>query len=335
MMKPGERATIEDVAKRAGVSTATVSRVINRTDRVSEATVARVQAAIDELNYHPSAAARGLAARRTHTLGLVLHEIGDAFAQAMLRGIETTASANGYDLLLHTMRQAATKSTSVGEHNTDGLIVFADSLSPDELQQFGGFPVVLLHRSAPAGMPIPAVNIENRNGARQAVEHLIEKCGRTRIAYLAGPPNDEDSYWRGQGYQDALAAHGLDFRLIGQGDFDIAPARATVQGWLADGIAFDAIFAGDDESAIGALLALGEAGVRVPEDVALVGFDDIRLAQYLTPPLTTIRSPIEAAATEAVNQLLRLIQTGEADPVTLLPTELVIRQSCGFYLRKD
>ncbi|HEX2623486.1 MAG TPA: LacI family DNA-binding transcriptional regulator [Phototrophicaceae bacterium] len=330
----GDRATIEDVAQRAGVSTATVSRVVNRTGRVSEATIAKVQAAIDELSYHPSAAARGLAARRTYTIGLTVYQIGDEFSQGMLRGIESTASANGFDLLIHSTRHTATKSTSIGEHNTDGLIVFADSLSERELIQLhlAGFPVVVLHRSSPRGVTIPSIMIENQNGARQLVEHLIEGCGRQRIAYLAGRDNQEDSYWREMGYREALAAHQIGFSLVGQGDFAIDTARMRAQSWLADGLKLDAIFAGDDESAIGVLLALRDGGVRVPEEVAVVGFDDIRLAQYLTPPLTTVRAPVEEAAKEAVNQLLKLIQTGEADAVTMLPTELVIRQSCGFYL---
>ena len=163
------------------------------------------------------------------------------------------------------------------------------------------------------------------------VDHLIEVHGRRRIAFLCGPAGNEDSYWRERGYRESLAAHGIPFdpALVASGEFQEGPAKAAVERWLAEDLHFDAIFAADDDSAGGALLALTQAGKRVPEGVALAGFDDTLVSRYLTPPLTTVHAPTERVGQEAVRQLVRLITTGEAEPGILLPTSLVIRQSCG------
>jgi LacI family transcriptional regulator len=294
-----------------------------------------VLAAVSMLNYRPNAAARSLAARRTYALGLTFHTIDGDFFQHMLRGAEEAASQQGYTLLIYTTRDA-NKRVELGKHNTDGVIVFADSQTERQLAEYAaaGFPVVLLHRSAPAGMKMPVVTVENKNGARAMTDHLIENCGRRRIAFLRGPDDQEDSYWREMGYRESLAAHGLGFdpQIVGPGDFVIERAQETVRGWLEARLPIDAIFAGDDESALGAMMALQERGVRCPEDVAVAGFDDIRLARFLNPPLTTVRAPIEAAAAEAVYQLVKLIHGEPAAPMTLLATELVVRESCGWRL---
>jgi DNA-binding LacI/PurR family transcriptional regulator len=254
----------------------------------------------------------------------------------MLRGAEEAASREGYTLLIYTTRDT-NKRVQLGEHNTDGTIVFADSQSDRQLVQFdaAGFPVVLLHRSPPPGIDMPVVTVENKNGARMMTDHLIENCGRRRIAFLRGPEKQEDSYWREIGYRESLTAHGIPFdsRFVGSGQFAIEHARETVRGWLRDKLPIDAIFAGDDESALGAMMALQERGIRCPDDIAVTGFDDIRLARFLSPPLTTVRAPIEAAAAEAVLQLVKVINGEPAAPMTLLATELIVRESCGWRLR--
>jgi LacI family transcriptional regulator len=328
------RVTIADVAERAGVSIATVSRVINQTARVAPQTEAQVKAAIAELNYRPRTAAQILAGRKTGTLGLLLPEIGDDFFCLMLRGIEAAARENGFGLLIHsteaTSSPSATMSYPLGEHNTDGLLVFTDHLPSAELDRLHQmrFPVVLLHHSPPEGLDVPCVTVENQSGARQVIEHLIRVHGCRRIAFLTGPEGNEDSSWRELGYRKALAAHDIHFdaSLLGMGGFDDGVAQETVKSWLKEGLDFDAIFAGDDASAVGALTALDQGGKRVPQDVALVGFDDTYLSRYLSPPLTTVRAPIEQVGQEGVRQLVRLIRTGQAAPLVLLPTELVIRR---------
>jgi len=332
-----QAATISDVAARANVSIATVSRVINGTAPVSEETASRVREAIAALNFIPHAAARVLASKKTNTIGLVLPEISGFYFSPMLHGIEEGIRGSGYDLLVHSsvfrQENESRLTVKLGEYNTDGLLIFADSLNETEITRLYrlGFPMVLLHQTPPEGFVIPCVTIENKGGARKLVDHLIEVHGYRKIAFLAGPEAHEDSYWREMGYREALFAHGIPFNpaLISMGGFDAEVAKEAVQQWLVDGVHFDALFAGDDESATGAITVLQHAGKRVPEDIAVVGFDDIYLAQYLSPPLTTIHAPIEQVGFEGARQLLHLIHSEPADPLVLLPTELIIRRSCG------
>ncbi|MFQ5420557.1 MAG: LacI family DNA-binding transcriptional regulator [Anaerolineae bacterium] len=335
------RATIGDVAKEADVSTATVSRVINKTGPVAPQTVERVLAAIKRLDYVPHSGARQMAGGRPNLIGLIFPGIGDPFLTDLLRGIENYLLEEGYELLLYCPQEHSSEERHrflpLNEHNTDGLIVYAESLSENELRRFYSlnFPLVLLHQTPPAGMDIPCVTMENKHGAGQAVAHLIA-CGRRRIAFLAGPDGNEDSYWRELGYRETLAVHGIPFRpeLIACGGFSAEMAETAVAQWLADGVNPDAIFAADDNSAQGAIFALQQAGKRVPEDVAVVGFDDVNSARYLTPPLTTVRTPIREAGRKAAEQLIRLLRGETADSLTLLPTELVIRESCGSHLTR-
>jgi DNA-binding LacI/PurR family transcriptional regulator len=335
-MNDYSRATIADVAEKAGVSIATVSRVMNNTGQVAETTRMRVQTAINELRFMPHSAARVLASRRTNTLGLILSEISDSFFQPLLRGIEAAARENGYDLLIHCTRPYAERDAPtypLGDHNADGLLIFADTFTEAEITRLykTQFPLVLVHRTSPPGLNIPCVTVENKSGARKLVDYLIEQRGYRRIAFLTGPDGAEDSYWREMGYRESLAAHGIPFdtSLMGMGGFDENIVQPTVRKWLEEGLEMDAIFAGDDASAVGVIAVLKDAGISVPEAIAVVGFDDIPLARHLTPALTTVRAPTETVGREAVRQLVKLIRDGEADRLTLLPTELVIRRSCG------
>ncbi len=330
------RVTIADVAERAGVSIATVSRVLNGTAPVTETTMAQVQAAIADLQYVPYAAARSLASKKTNTLGLLLPEISSDFMPPLLRGVELGARESGLGLLIAT-RGVGNANTiwrsPLGEHNTDGLLIFTDSLDEAELTRLYqlNFPLVLLYQSPPQDLHIPCVAFENKLGAQKLVGHLIEVHGYRRIAFLAGPEGNEDSYWRERGYRESLAGHAIPFdpRLVARGGFKREMGQSAVEKWLAAGLEMEAIFAGDDGTASGVITALQQAGKRVPEDVAVVGFDDVPTARYLTPPLTTVRAPIETAGREAARQLVRLIRRQQADPLILLPTELVIRRSCG------
>jgi DNA-binding LacI/PurR family transcriptional regulator len=328
--------TISDVAQRAKVSIATVSRVLNSSAPVAKEKARSVHQAIQELNYVPRSAARILASQKTRTIGLILPEISGAFFPPILRGIEAEATQAGYDLLINTTQIAQDKSLpfrTLGEHNTDGVIIFTASLNENTMRYLFriGFPMVLLHQTPPEDMQVPLITIENKSGARKIVEHLIEVHGCHRIAFLRGPDEHEDSKWREKGYREALQAHDipLDSALIANGGFDENEARNAVEEWLLNGIEFEAIFCGDDDAAIGVLAALQQAGKQVPEEVAVVGFDDVPVARFLVPPLTTVCAPIEQVGREAVQQLIKIIKGESADLVTLLPTSIVIRQSCG------
>lgn len=336
MKKPNRPPTIEDVAQAAGVSIATVSRVLNASTPVHPDTARRVQDAIAKLNYIPSSAARMLASRKTQTIGLLLPEISGTFFQPMLKGIEAGVREAGYDLLIFTTQNRGDEKRHprpLGEQNTDGLIVFTGSLEEEELARLHrlNFPVVLLHQSPPKDMQIPVITIENKSGAQSLVEHLIEVHNCRRIAFLQGPEGHEDSEWRERGYREALEQHNIPFEasLVASGGFDEDEARAAVENWLFEGVELDAIFCGDDDAAIGVITALQRAGKRVPQDVAVVGFDDVPVARFLMPPLTTVRAPIEQIGQQAVSELVALIRGEHIAEVVLLPVELVIRESCG------
>ena len=328
--------TIADVARHADVSIATVSRVLNGTTPVQPEKADRVRIAMEELQFVPHHAARVLASKHTNTIGLVLSDISGAFFPPMLKGIEAGAYEAGYDLLIHSTKKEGPSRRPLGEHNTDGLLVFTDSLDHRELHHLYGmsFPIVLLHQTPPDSLDIPVIAIENKDGAAMLVNHLIEAHDRHRIVFLRGPDGHEDSVWRERGYREALELHHIPFDpdLIASGGFDEDEAFATLQQMLLDGLEFDAIFAGDDDSAIGAMRALKLARRRIPDEVAVAGFDDIPFARYLSPALTTVRAPIEEVGREAVRQLSRLMNGQQAQALTLMRTELVIRESCGCQL---
>lgn len=327
-------ATISDVAKHAGVSIATVSRVLNATTPVQADKAERVRRAIAELNFVPRPAARMLASRKTNTIGLVFSEIRGAFFPQLLKGIEAQLHEAGYELLVYsTHSDRPIKRKPIGEHNTDGLLVFTTSLEKEEIARLHkiNFPMVLMHEMPPDGTDIPVITVENKDGAAMLVSHLIEQHGRRRIVFLRGPEGHEDSQWRERGYREALAAHDIpiDETLISSGDFDQETAYHAVHKLIQDGIEFDAVFSGDDDAAIGVYRALKESNRLIPDDVAVAGFDDVEFARYISPPLTTIRAPIEEVGREAVRQLLRLLSGKQAECLVLMRTELVIRQSCG------
>ena len=325
--------TLADGAERAKVSIATVSRVLNSTVPVQAEKAERVRLAMEELQFVPRHAARVLASKRTNTIGLVLSEISGAFFPPMLKGIEAGAHEAGYDLLIHSTKKEGPSRRPLGEHNTDGLLIFTDSLDHRELHRLHTlhFPIVLLHQTPPDSLDIPSIAVENKDGAVMLMDHLIEVHGRRRIVYLRGPEGHEDSVWRERGYREALEAHQipLDPILIASGEFDEDEAFTAVQQMLLDGLNFDAIFAGDDDSAIGAMRALKMAGRLVPRDVSVAGFDDVPFSRYLSPALTTVRAPIEAIGREAVRQLTRLMSGEQAQALTLMRTEMSFRESCG------
>jgi DNA-binding LacI/PurR family transcriptional regulator len=341
MTRRTSSATIRDVAKQAGVSVATVSRYLNQTAGVSPEVAARLDDVMAELKYVPHVTARNLATQKTNAIGLSLTytAFGNFFAP-MLRGIEEVTGEFGFNLLIAS-RQPSSHGmfpTALGPHNTDGLLIYADSMDNMAMAYFQGihFPLVLVHRAAPPHLHIPCVTIENKAASRKIVEHLIQVHHRRRIVFLRGPEHQEDSYWREMGYRTALEANGIPYdpELVLPGEFEQEIAYMTTMELIVAGVEFDAIFAGDDDAAVGVMGALKEAGKRVPEDIAVVGFDDQRTAQYLTPSLTTVRAPTEEVGRVAARQLVNLIREGQADPLTLLPTEIVIRHSCGCQLQE-
>jgi LacI family transcriptional regulator, galactose operon repressor len=332
-----KRITISDVSKHAGVSIATVSRVLNNNFPVSEETAAKVRAAIKELNFIPNSSARILAGGKTHVLGLIIPEIAALSLIPLLAGIEMTTRSMGYGLLIYSSGVDSVPGEKIrhilNENNTDGMLVYVNSLDESELTRLNqiGFPLVLLHHTPPKNLSIPYITFHNKRAAQELVDHLIEVHSYRRIAWLRGPEGHEDSASREMGYLKSLSNHNIPFDpgLVGYGGFGYRDARETVSRWLEQKLEVDAIFAGADEAAFGAISAIQEAGQRVPEDIAVVGFDDIDLGRHLFPPLTTIRADFEQAGRQAVLQLVNLITTGKASNKVTVPTRLVIRRSCN------
>lgn len=327
-------ATIRDVARAAGVSVATVSRYMNNSQLVAEETASRVKNAMFDLGFVPNPVARNLSTRRTNTIGLVISNIGGDFFTPLLDGIiETTEKENLNLLIFSSNRTDRYNHVLLGPMYTDGLLVFADSLGSEDMANLRelGHPMVLIHQSPPAGLSIPTVTIENKAASKRIVNHLIEKHDRKRIVFLTGPENNEDSFWREAGYREALIDHGLPLTpdLIEIGGFDRSIARQSIIRLIKKEIPFDAVFAGDDEAAIGVLLALKEYGRSVPEQVSVVGFDDQKLAEFLHPRLTTVCAPTQRVGITAAKLLIQIIQDQPVEDIILLPTELVIRNSCG------
>lgn len=327
------RPTIHDVARVAGVSKSTVSRVLNERGYASPETIEQVQRAIDELNYVPHASARSLVKRRTNALGLAVNELVALFTISLLSGIDAVARSRRYNLLIaatgHLKEEAGPP--PLGAHNVDGIIAFADSYSDEQLRQFNeqNFPFVLIHRHPPEGVTAPSVNIENVRATKALVTHLIEVHKLQKIIFLQGPPEQQDAVEREQGYREALEEHGIPYdpTLAVRGVRADSAAQALSE-LIADGVSFDAVCAWDDEAAIGVIRALKQHGIRVPHDVAVVGFDDEHRAADIDPPLTTVHVPFEEVGEEAANVLIDLIENGNVTS-SLVPTSVVIRNSCG------
>lgn len=331
--------TIADVAREAGVSITTVSRILNDSDLVAVETVGKVRGAIDRLGYQPRSAARNLALRRTNTLGLLLESLGTFFFSTVVAGAEEAAYSQGFNLLIATHSHAASRDmAALGPFNTDGILAVNLELSPALIACVkDGFPIVNLYCPAPEDLHVPFVTIENERGVFLLIEHLIRDHGMRRIGFLRGPEGTFDSHWREQGFRKAMAHYHLavDESLVRSCGVSAAVARDVILDWLQSGTLPQAVFTGCDETALYVMLALHELGIRVPEEIAVVGFDDTPLACSLVPPLTTVRAPIGEAGSEGIKRLLELIRTGETQPVTTLPTELVLRESCGCTASSD
>lgn len=325
--------TIKDVARVANVSVATVSRALNGHNNVTESARNCVLKAAAELRYSPHAAARSLSSRRTHTVGVVLPDLHGEFFSELVRGIDQVAREHGQYLLVssyhgHPEEQGAALRAMRGR--VDGLLV----MSP-YVNDFGfltenltpSLPVVLINTHLPhAGFV--SLFIDNYGGAMQMVRHLID-CGHRRIAFLAGPDDNFDARERLRGYRDALAAHlprAQEWVLAG--DFGEASGHAAGGVIAACSDRPDAVFAANDMMALGCLFGLNQAGIEVPGEIALVGFDDIPLASYVHPQLTTMRVNIAELGARALRALLEVDGEAANDDSAFVP-KLIIRASCG------
>jgi LacI family transcriptional regulator len=326
--------TIADVAARAGVSKTTVSRVLNRKGELDAVTAARVRKVIEELGYVPSARAVGLARGRSRVIGMLVPSMIWPWMGEVLQGVVDTVESAGYGLLLFTctrgeesMRQFATQ---VSSNAFDGLLVIEPEGTLDFITELHGrgLPVVLIDDRG--HQPIfPSVATTNREGGASAAAHLIS-LGRLRPMVITGHLRFGCTEDRLAGFASLYAAAGrpIPEQLVVEGDFTFECGRAAANRLLSEGIEFDAVFAHNDLSAAGALQAVHAAGLKVPKDVSIVGFDDVPLASHTEPPLTTVHQPMREMGAMSARLLLGHFE-GVSLPQapTVIPTELIVRGS--------
>ena len=332
------RPTLNEVAARAGVGRGTASRVINGQAKVSEHARQAVEKAIAELGYVPNRAARALKTQRTDTVALVIAEseervFGEPFFAGIIRGIGVALGDAGRQLVL-LLAQASERRGTLDEYLTrqhvDGVLLLSlhdDDQLPGRIRDHG-LPVVVGGRAS-AAVESDFVDVDNVQGARLAVGHLVES-GHRRIATIAGPDDMVAGHSRYEGYAAGLAAAGLplDEALVVLGDFSQDSGAAAMRDLIARRAGPDAVFCANDLMAAGALRALSDAGLRVPEDVAVVGFEDAPIAASTHPPLTTVHQSPEEMGREMVAMLLAAMADPSAPrPGRMLPTRLVVRAS--------
>lgn len=334
-MAQKKKVTIQDIARKANVSISTVSRVLNDGASVTEAKRKAVLQAMADLNYQPNVAAQALAGGQTRTIGVITQDISNPFYDAILRGVRQGLEGSGYSPIFADGRWQADKEQKailmLLARQVDGLVILGGCSSEETLHQFGNqVPLIIIGRNLPSlgGQCLP---LDDFAGAYQATQYLIE-MGHRRIAHITGILSHEDAVQRQAGYLQALQDAGLepDPELIVEGDFVEQSGVLAVEILFSRGRPFSAIFAANDQMAYGVLLGLFRRGIRVPEDVSVVGFDDQRTSAYTTPPLTTIRQPAIEIGETAARGLLHLLKGNPFD-IPKFPAELVVRESVARY----
>ena len=332
--------TLRDVAARAGVHPATASRALNPETRllVKEETARRVLEAAELLGYHPNPVARSLRTRRSHTIGVVIPDLTNPLFPPIVRGLEDRLAAAGYVALIGNTDGDGERERLVFEQmrarHADGIVLATAHLSDPLLAEAArtGLPVVLVNRMA-QDHSLPSVSVDNESGMRMAVSHLIAQ-GHRQIAHIAGPQEVSTGLYRYRGFVSAMEAHGL---AADPGMIQIAKAYSIEEGMRCTRMLLDrggctAVAAANDLLAVGCFAALEEAGLSCPEDLSVVGFNDMPFIDRLRPPLTTIRFPHYQVGTEAAQLLLELISDGSGPvKVLYLAPELVVRGSTAPY----
>ena len=324
-------ATIRDVARSASVSVASASRALNGHANVTPATRARVIAAAESLDYVPHLGARSLSTRRSNTIGVVLPDLFGEFFSEIIRGIDYAAHRRGLQLLLSNMHGSAHETAAAlraMRGRVDGLLVMSPQLDADFLAHNlpRGLPAVVMNGRID-GASHALIAIDNHSGAHAAVAHLVAQ-GCRRIAHLAGPRGNADAEERARGFRAAVA------EMLGDGDPIVLAGDFSEEAGIAAGVdlvgrGVDGVFSANDIMAIGCMTALAEAGIAVPREIAVIGFDDVPIARYVTPALSTMRVHIAKLGERALDRLVATIDAVEPTEVgaELLEPELVVRAS--------
>jgi LacI family transcriptional regulator len=329
--------TITDVSRHAGVSRSTVSRVVAGNGYVSEAKRQAIERSIAELGYRPNTLAQALRSNRSNVIGTVVVDVGTTYFANVVFGLQQATRAAGKALMVSSgyadQDEEARAVIELVDRSCDGIVVYLEKPMREdavEICRRARIPIVSIGRNQ---CPVSAgtVTLDNFEGARSAMQHLLEQ-GHRRIVHLSGQPDFGDTVARLAGIEAALAEHGLtksDIHVAG-GNYSQEFGFEETTRMLREGREFTAIFAGDDDIAAGVLLALREGGRRVPEEVSVIGFDDAFHAKHMWPPLTTVRQPTQALGEAAAQMLLQLIAEPNGGPLeTTLGTSLVERSSVG------
>lgn len=336
-------ASIADVAKLASVSISTVSRVINRSELVNEKTRTRVESAIRELGYQPNPFARGLMLRQSEIVGLVLPDMHGEFYSEIIRGANVQARESGYNLVVSSARDGDDSHSLLNAIQQrallDGVAVMVSELTDRIQEVLAEFPLPFVVLDGDIdGTPHDSVVIDQRQGAIAMMRHLVGRCGARRIIFVGGLETNFDTMARFQAYRQVLAecdlpfspndVHYLDY------EYETAYTLATqqVRAWAGPGCC---VFAANDEMAAGIVAAATAAGLSVPQDLAVVGFDDTRVARMSRPPLTTVRVPMSEMGARAIELLCQRIANPKRPPTRIsLQPQLVTRESCGSRLNQ-
>lgn len=330
-----ETATIEDVARIAGVSIATVSRAIHQPGKVAETTRKKVHAAIAKTGFTANAMAQSLRRKSSKMILVMVPDIGNTFFANIILGLEAVSNKRGYGLLIgnteNDPQSEATYLTYTRSNKADGLVLLTGHLPYGSGEVEQSLPPMVAVCEEIIGSDVPFVGVDNVHGAKTAVAHLVE-LGHQRIAHIAGPTGNILSDTRRHGYAIALKQAGLPYDpdLVLEGDFSIESGRLAVERLFLRDAVPTAFFCANDEMAIGVLLALSQRGYKVPGDFSIIGFDDIQFSSCTMPPLTTIRQPRRLIGERAMETMLDMVE-GRAPQAerSVLPIELVIRSSSG------
>lgn len=328
--------TIRDVSRKARVSVATVSRVLNNQPGYSEETRQRVLAAIEALGYQPNQVARGLVSRKTRTIGVMFPTVSSMFSAALLQGIEGEAHLRDYGVFVCNIGEHGNRFDRVigmlAEKRVDGLLFVSEWLGESFAERLGelNIPVVLVSTGGP-GSPFPYVKADDFRAAFQATTHLLE-AGHRRIGMVSGPPEDAIAGGpRIEGYRHALRAYGLvpSDRDMAVGRFDFYSGLEAAEQLLDRAPDLTAVFAASDEMAAGVLACCYRRGIRVPDTLSVIGYDNLAVAEMTSPPLTTVAQPLEQMGRTAMEMLLAMLDGAPVPDSVLMETTVVERDSVG------
>lgn len=329
-MKP----TIKDVAKKANVSVATVSRVLHNLPGYSEKTRQKVLKVIEEMGYHPNAIARGLISKRTHTIGVLFPNVSSMFSSKVLRGIEHSTHQRDYSVVVCNTDKDGRRTMKylhvLWEKRVDGIIFVSEVMKEEYHATLTSMniPVVLLSTFSPQ-YPFPYMKVDDKQAAYDATEYLI-KQGHMQIAMIGGTKSDPlAGAPRIEGYLQALQDYGLPVQkdLMAYGNFGYHSGRRAMEKLLHTGSSFTAVFAASDEMAAGALSVAYQQGIKVPDELSVIGYDNLQIAEMSIPPLTTVAQPLFEMGKWAAEMVTTMIETGKPAQSRIVPHTIVERES--------